>query len=406
MTKLRVLMFGWEFPPYKSGGLGTACYALTKGLASNNCKVTFVMPFAPEGAKAKFVNLIGAGELAKNLRIKTIASPLRAYMTSHAYEEHVGTTVFGKKKEIYGKDIYQEVQRYSEVAKHLAKTEDYDIIHVHDWMTYQAGINAKKISKKPLVAHLHATEFDRTGGNPDPRISHLEYLGLAAADRVITNSHLSKRNIVHHYKIDPNKIDVVHWGIEQEAPAVEAPKNITDPIVLFLGRMTLQKGPDYFLSVAKKVSTYEPRARFVMAGDGDMLARMINKAAEFGLSDKVIFTGNLSGDDVHRAFKSATLYVMPSVSEPFGLVALESLKNGTPILISKQSGVSEVIQHALKADFWDIDDMTSKIVAALRYPALHADLKTHGTAEVNRFTIEKPAQATIATYQQLLKGKH
>ncbi len=404
MSKLKVLMFGWEFPPFKSGGLGTACYGLTKGLARNGCEVTFVMPVTPEGAKAKFVKLVGSSNIARNVKIRKVESPLMAYMTSSSYEEHI--TISGnKKKHVYGRDLFEEVQRYAALAKYIAKEEEHDIIHAHDWMTYQAGINAKKASKKPLVVHLHATEFDRTGENPDDRISHIEWLGLKEADRIITNSNYTKQNIIKHYKIPAEKIDVVHWGIDDvDVPSFDTPLK-KDKIVLFLGRITLQKGPDYFIEVAKKVLTYEPDTKFVIVGDGDMLPRIINRAAELGITNKIIFTGALSGDDVHRAFKTADIYVMPSVSEPFGLVALESLKNGTPVIISKQSGVAEVLKHALKVDFWDIDEMTNKIVAVLRHQALKEELKEHGMHEVQKFNLDEPARKVRDTYHHV-RGEH
>src|SRR3989344_3258534 len=201
MSKLKVLMLGWEFPPYKSGGLGTACHDLTKGLARQDVKVTFVMPFAPEGAKARFVKLIGTSNLPNNVKIKSINSPLTAYMTSSSYEQHINSASGKSKKAIYGKDLFIEVQRYTAIAAHIAKEEEHDLIHAHDWMTYQAAIETKKHTKKPLFVHLHATEFDRTGGNPDPRIAHIEYTGLKAADKIITNSEFSKQNILTHYKL-------------------------------------------------------------------------------------------------------------------------------------------------------------------------------------------------------------
>lgn len=390
-------MFGWEFPPFKSGGLGTACYGLTKGLARNGCEVTFVMPVTPEGAKAKFVKLIGAGN---NVKLRKVDSLLAAYQTSAGYEEGY-TYIPTSLKRVYGKNLFAEVQRYALLAKKIAKEEEHDVIHAHDWMTYQAGINAKKTSKKPLVVHLHATEFDRTGGNPDGRISHIEWQGLKEADRIIANSNYTKQNIIKHYKIPADKIDVVHWGIDDvDIPQFDSPLK-KNKIVLFLGRITLQKGPDYFIEVAKKVLEYEAHTKFVIAGDGDMLPRIINRAAELGITDRVIFTGALTGDDVHKAFKTADIYVMPSVSEPFGLVALESLKNGTPVIISKQSGVAEVLKHALKVDFWDIDEMTNKIVSVLRHQALKEDLKEHGMHEVQKFNLDEPARKVMDTYRRV-----
>jgi len=399
---LRVLMFGWEFPPYKSGGLGTACYHLTKGLARNDVNITFVMPVAPDSAQADFVNLVGTSSIAKNVNIKPIKSTLTAYMSSDEYAEHYITC---QGKQVYGKQLLLEVKRYAAIAKTLAKKHHHDVIHAHDWMTFEAAINAKKTSKKPLIVHMHATEFDRTGGNPDPRISHLEWLGLTHADRIITNSHFSKQNIVKHYQIPPEHIDVVHWGME-EADIPRHEQALRDEnVVLFLGRVTLQKGPDYFVNVAKHVLDYEPNTKFVMVGTGDMLPRCINRAAELDISNNMVFTGKLSGDDVNRAFQSADVYVMPSVSEPFGLVALESLKNGTPAIISKQSGVSEVLSHVLKIDFWDTREMTNKIVSVLRNPALKQQLQEESAREIKQFNLDKPALAVKHIYEEATTGK-
>lgn len=390
---MKVLMFGWEFPPFKSGGLGTACHDLTKGLAKQHVDVTFVIPFAPEGAKANFVKLVGTN----NIKVKKIDSLITAYMTAENYNEQY-ISLNADKKYIYGKNLFQEVKRYSSIGKKIARKEKHDIIHAHDWMTYEAGINAKKISGKPLIVHLHATEFDRTGGNPDPRISHIEWQGLHAADKIITNSNYSKQNILKHYKIKPEKIEIVHWGIDEKPqPKYEIEKD--EKTVLFLGRMTIQKGPDYFIETAKKVLEHEPNTRFIIAGDGDMLPRIINRAAELGISDKITFTGALRGEEVHKAFQKADLYVMPSVSEPFGLVALESLKNGTPILISKQSGVSEVVKHALKTDFWDIKEMTNKIVAILRHQPLKEELIHNSALEVQKFNLHEPARKVKEIYR-------
>jgi len=391
---LRVLMFGWEFPPYKSGGLGTACYDLTKGLAEIGTKVTFVMPIAPEGAKAKFVKLIGAN--AKHIKIKKIKSTMTAYASSESYEAAYGQ--FGNT--VYGKNLFEEVERYAKVAAEFAK-EPHDVIHVHDWMTYKAGMNAKKKSKKPLIAHIHATEFDRTGGNPNPYISQIEYEGMMAADKVIANSEYTKQNVMRAYKIPAGKIEVVHWGID-DIPKSSCVKPFKDKTVLFLGRITIQKGPDYFIETAGKVLKYEPKTKFIIVGSGDMMPRMIDRAAELGLSNNIIFTGVLQGKAVHDAFASADLYVMPSVSEPFGLVALESLKQGTPIMISKQSGVSEVVKHALKVDFWDTDEMANKIVNVLRSKALYNELKQNGTKEGERFNIIEPAEKVNEIYKKVI----
>jgi glycosyltransferase involved in cell wall biosynthesis len=410
---MNVLMFGWEFPPFKSGGLGTACYDLTKGLSNQGVDVTFVMPFAPEGADGDFVKIIGANKFAKNVKVKKINSILTPYQSFTSYSDALEQvksraglgTGSGK---VYGQNLYAEVFRYSVAASDIAEDTEYDIIHVHDWMTYQAGINAKAVSGKPLVAHIHATEFDRTGGNPNQIIADMEFKGLSEADTVIANSNFTKQNVIKHYNIDPSKIEVVHWGIEPENPhyGINQRSPFEDEkVVLFLGRITIQKGPDYFVEMAGKVLKYVPNTKFVVAGSGDMFERMINRADELGILDRFLFTGFLKGADVHKAFQMADLYVMPSVSEPFGLVALESLKNNTPILISNQSGVSEVVNNALKVDFWDIDEMTNKIVNVLKYPEFLEELKDNSFNEVQGFNLDVPAQKTKSIYEKAITIK-
>jgi glycogen(starch) synthase len=404
MKPTRVLMLGWEFPPFKSGGLGTACYGLTKGLARQGVKVTFVMPVAPEGAKAEFVRLLGANQFGKNIKVLQIPSTLAPYQTADQYAEDYAPL---STKGVYGRNIYQEARRFARVAKIIAKKEPHDVIHAHDWMTYEAGIEARKVSGKPLVVHIHATEFDRTGDHPNNYISNIEYKGLKEADLIIANSNFTKQNVIKHYKIPEEKIRVVHWGIEEDDPAYHlnyrSTINKKGKVVLFLGRITIQKGPDYFIEVAKKVHDFEPDTFFVIAGDGDMMPRIINRAHELGIADKVIFTGFLQGADVHKAFQMADLYVMPSVSEPFGLVALESLKNKTPIIVSRQSGVSEVLKNCLKTDFWDIDKMTDMIVNVLRNQALHEELKELGHKEVQKFNLDEPARKVHDVYKEVIR---
>jgi len=303
--------------------------------------------------------------------------------------------------------MYQEVMRMSIIANHVAEDEEHDIIHAHDWMTYHAGLNAKQISGKPLVVHIHATEFDRTGGNPNPFISNIEYEGMSKADLVIANSNFTKNNVIKHYNIDPDKIKVVHWGINPDNPHYEmnykSKLNEKNKIVLFLGRITIQKGPDYFIEAAAKVLNFMDNVKFVIAGSGDMMPKIVNRTHELGIADKVIFTGFLRGAEVHKAFQMADLYVMPSTSEPFGLVALESLKNNTPIIISNQSGVSEVVHHALKVDFWDVDAMVNKMIGTLKYSELHHELKKNSYEEGNNFNLVDPAKKTLDIYREAIE---
>lgn len=404
MKPARVLMLGWEFPPFKSGGLGTACHGLAKGLARQGVKVTFVMPVAPQGAKSEFVKLLGANNFAKNIKVLQVPSTLAPYQTEDQYSEDYAPM---STKGVYGKNIYQEARRFARISRIIAKKEPHDVIHAHDWMTYEAGIEAKKASGKPLVVHIHATEFDRTADNPNNYISNIEYKGLKAADLVIANSNFTKNNVIKHYKIPEEKIRVVHWGIEEDNPAYHlnyrSAMNKKGKVVLFLGRITVQKGPDYFIEVAKKVHDFEPNTLFVIAGDGDMMPRIINRAHELGIADKVIFTGFLKDDEVHKAFQMADVYVMPSVSEPFGLVALESLKNNTPIIVSKQSGVSEVVKNCLKVDFWDIDRMTDMIVNVLKHQPLRDELRDRGHEEVQKFNLDDPARKVNDVYTEVRK---
>jgi glycosyltransferase involved in cell wall biosynthesis len=305
----------------------------------------------------------------------------------------------------YGWGLYDEVYRYALKAAEIAAVEDHDVIHCHDWMTYQAGMKAKEVSGKPLVVTVHSTGFDRTGGHPNQYEYDIEKAGMNAADRVIAVSRYTKNMIVQNYGISPDKVSVVYNAVEQHGYNVRKVRlNETDKIVLFLGRVTIQKGPDYFVSAARKVLDVEPNVKFVVTGTGDMLGWMINEVAWRGMADKFIFTGFMTGKDVDRLYKMADLYVMPSVSEPFGITPLEAIKNGTPALISYQSGVSEVLSHALKVDFWDIDDMSDKMLAVLRYRELSQTLNQHGAMEVQAMTWDKVADDTLSVYGRVIGG--
>ena len=394
-------MFGWEFPPVSSGGLGTACYGLTKGLSHHGIEVTLVLPTRYD-AKVDFVKIISA-----NSKIKMISvdSPLMPYMTSREYEVTLGAK--SGASSIYGANIFQEVYRYSKRAGLIAKHEPHDVIHCHDWMTYKAGINAKKISGKPLIVQVHATEFDRTGGQGVNQIVYdIEREGMHAADAVITVSNFTKNKVIEHYGVDPNKIFVVHNAVEFSGDVGDEDFGIKESskVVLFLGRVTLQKGPDYFLMAAKKVLEIEPDVKFIVAGTGDMLSGMIEKAAELGIADKVLFTGFLKDKDLNRAYKMADLYVMPSVSEPFGITPLEAMRNKTPVIISKQSGVSEVIKNCLKVDFWDTDKLANQIIGVLRYSEAHDLLSEEGFSEVHGLSWDDSAGKCIDVYRKVMGG--
>jgi glycosyltransferase involved in cell wall biosynthesis len=305
----------------------------------------------------------------------------------------------------YGGDMFQEVQRYATVAVELAMGEEFDVIHAHDWMTYPAGVAVARAMGKPLVVHVHSTEFDRSGEHVNQMIYDIERMGMHSADRVIAVSHLTRSIIISRYSVPGEKVEVVYNGVEPDGNGqfrdyAPTPIHKGEKIVLFLGRITMQKGPEYFLMAAKKVLEVMQDVKFVMAGSGDMLHRVIELSAELGIGHKVLFTGFLRGEDVARVFKMADLYVMPSVSEPFGIAPLEALEQDVPVLISKQSGVSEVLRHVLKVDFWDVNEMANKIVAVLRYPPLQITLREQGNFEVRKLRWEDAARSCERIYQE------
>ena len=409
---MKVLMFGWEFPPFNSGGLGTACQGLVKGLANNEVEVTFVMPAihgALDGAAKKFVDASQISGAIRNLKIKTVDSLLAPYLTSLSYDERVKKIAeIMKKPQQYGSTIYDEAKRYAEAAKLVALTEDFDVIHCHDWMTYEAGIAAKKISGKPLVCHIHATEFDRTGGTNNQYIYDLERRGFHEADKVIAVSNYTKGKVCYHYGVPDSKVAVVHNAVEFTNTPLTAEEHAIKKyfkVVLFLGRVTIQKGPDWFLYAARKVLDKDPNVKFIFAGNGDMEQFCIEKAAELGIGHNVLFAGLLRGPSIDRAYRMADLYVMPSISEPFGITPLEALRNGTPILISKQSVVSEVVENAIKVNFWDIDEMADEILDVLHNPERYARLRDNGRAEVMKFNWNEPAWKCKQVYEEVVRAE-
>jgi glycogen(starch) synthase len=428
--QIRVFMLGWEFPPAISGGLGTACYGLTRALDRLGVKVTFVLPKAVAGEYTGHVKLLTPASSRrqvhrvrrdtrwKNVRFRPIVSSLQAYAAPDTYTEKI-EQVLGLRREAmrmpggrgesgggvdYSGDLYKEVYRYASVAAELAQDEDFDIIHAHDWMTYPAGVAVADVTGRPLVVHVHSTEFDRSGENVNQAIYDIEREGMHRADRIIAVSQLTRSTIISRYGIPADKVDVVYNGVERNArcPLTETKIAGSEKLVLFLGRITMQKGPEYFLQAAKKVLEVMDDVKFVMAGSGDMMYRAVEMAASLGIGRKVLFTGFLRGDDVHRIFKLADLYVMPSVSEPFGIAPLEALDNEVPVIISKQSGVSEVLRHALKVDFWDVDEMANKIVAVLKYPPLQTTLRNHGNFEVRKLRWKDAGRGCLRVYREML----
>jgi glycogen(starch) synthase len=418
---MKVFMLGWEFPPFISGGLGTACYGLTKAMSSLGTEIVFVLPKTGDADYSSHVKMLSADgfilseELSKfkNVHFRTISSPLRPYIPSESfagcskkgnnYYAHSWQDNPSKNPQIYGRDIYEQVHRYAEKVKEIASVEDFDVIHAHDWMTYPAAVAVAQASGKPLVVHVHSTEFDRSGENVNQVIYDIERHGTHAADKVIAVSNYTKNIVTNRYGLSPDKVEVVYNGVENNNDDYsQASPNKFGKIVLFLGRITMQKGPEYFIAAAKKVLEKISNVKFVMAGDGDMTHRMIEYAAWLGIGHKVFFTRFLRGTDVDRVYRLADLYVMPSVSEPFGIAALEALRNNVPVLVSRQSGISEALKHALKVDFWDINQMANKIAAVLKHPPLSKTLRENGRVEAERFRWEDSAAKVNKIYTQLL----
>lgn len=401
---MKILMFGWEFPPFNSGGLGVACEGIAKAISSLGAEVIFVLPKKLDCHHPNF-KIVFANS-ANNLKIRAVNSPITPYVTSQSYKEISSKIGFSN---FYEADLFKEVLRYGKLAEEIAKKENFDVIHAHDWLSFPAGIMAKNISKKPLVVQIHATEFDRSPSNPNPFVYSVEKNGMEQADAVIAVSNYTKNKIIENYGIDQNKIKVVHNAIDPEYfnYNIENPNQLLDlkksgkKIVLFVGRITLQKGPDYFLKAAQKVLQFNKNVVFIMAGSGDMERQVIEMASDMNIADKFLFAGFLTGDDLKKAYMAADLFVLPSVSEPFGLAALESLALKTPILVSKQSGISEVIQNALKVDFWDIDEIANKILACLKYQGLGNTLQEESLKEMDKLSWEKSAQKCLDIYQAL-----
>ncbi len=481
---MRVLMLGWEFPPFISGGLGTACYGLTRAMSKLGTEVLFVLPKAIDAEYIGHIRLLSpdkpkspqlpqdpapqhtalsqagpersegpgspddattfdpdAPQPMRHVTFKQVPAWLHPYQTprdyqrsveelkrverlrrgeisedqflaetaaaeaqAHTHESADGAAMRRADEVDYSGDIITECQRYADLCRTLTRNESFDVIHAHDWMTYPAGMAIAGATGKPLVVHVHSTEYDRSGESIDSRIYDIERRGMHAAARVICVSHLTRKICEHRYGVPHDRIRVVYNGIEHEQDQPLTPPQVAiqrgDKIVLFLGRLTMQKGPEYFLEAARKVLAKFDAVKFIVAGSGDMARATIQHAAEMGIGHKVLFTGFLRGKDVERVFQMADVYVMPSVSEPFGIAPLEAIRHDVPVIISKNSGVAEVIRHALKVDFWDTDEMANKIIAVLRHPPLGRTLREGADFEIRQLTWEGAADKCINVYEQ------
>ena len=444
---MRVLMYGWEFPPHISGGLGVACFGMTQALSEQGHEITFVLPRLKAGMSgSSHVNLLSidflsrgrpeniyefpaslaaadpTGFLADVETRRVDARPLSPYMSEAAYlemlrrirenqpdvlEDFIDVSPVDATGD-YGPNLIEETLRYAKAAGMIAARVPHDVIHTHDWLTMLAGVEAKKRSGKPLIVHIHATEFDRCGENVNQAVYDIERYGMEKADRVVAVSHYTKSILVQRYGISPDKITVVHNAVTRQNSPIKGvyEKNKKEKVVLFLGRITFQKGPDYFVEAAHKVLTNRDNVRFVMAGSGDMAPRLIERVAELGLGRKFHFTGFLSGEELEKVFLESDLYVMPSVSEPFGISPLEAMFHDVPVIISNQSGVSEVLSHALKFDFWDVDDLASKIIAMLDHSPLREEMLSQGALELKEIQWSKAASTLTELYSSLASGNN
>ena len=418
---MRALMFGWEFPPHILGGLGTASYGLTRGMsAQKDMQITFVLPKPWGDEDQSFLRIIAANKVPVvwrdpnwdylNQELAGRLSPDEYYRMRACIQEdnnHIGTNGIGSIEFSgrYPDNLQEEIRNYDAVAGVVSRALDFDIIHSHDWLTYPAGVHAKYVSGKPLVIHVHATDFDRSRGNVNPTVYSIEKAGMDHADHIITVSNKTRDTVIDRYQIDPAKVTTVHNAVEPLSPEIQAIQphhNTKDKVVTFLGRITMQKGPEYFVEAAHKVLQKTKNVRFVMAGSGDMMEKMISMVAYKNIGDRFHFTGFLKGTEVYEILKSSDVYIMPSVSEPFGISPLEAMQVGVPTIVSKQSGCAEILSNAIKVDYWDIDAMANAIYSIITYPAMYDYLKVEGKKEVDGIVWENAAWKVRDIYDRVL----
>jgi glycosyltransferase involved in cell wall biosynthesis len=398
---MRVLTFGWDHPPIRNGGLGVACYGLTRELVDSGVDVIFVLPRSqPTQGPARFV----FADAERNVRVYEVPSAIQPYQGSRSVQtmfDEFGTRVVAQHT------MVEAVQRFAARAKAIAQNESFEIIHAHDWTSYLAGVAAKRVSGKPLVLHVHATTYDQAASdNIDPVIYDIEHRSFSHADKVVTVSQFTKDILTTKHHVPADKIDVVHNGCDTYEPPRHRPtlqewRAQGKRVILYHGRITIQKGVDYFVQAARRVVDEDPDVIFVISGWGDMMNQIVAQVGAMGLSSHVLFAGALWEEERDRMYQSVDLVVMPSVSEPFGLVPLEAMQHGTPSLISKQSGVSEIMAHVLKVDFWDVEEMANKILATLRYGAMHRQMVREGKQELPRFSWRYAAEKVVRLYHSL-----
>jgi glycosyltransferase involved in cell wall biosynthesis len=397
---IHTLMFGWEYPPVHCGGLGVASQGIVRGLLHHGAQVTLVLPH--DAAEENGVTILSPGSLGGETVIQ-VPSKIRAYDSFETYALRIRSAEGTEPVEqLYGSNLGEEVERYTAVAAELTKNLRPDVVHTHDWMTLEAGARAAQHHQRPLVAHVHATELDRTEFHPNPWILRREIDGLMRADHILAVSGYTKDLLVREYGISGDKISVLHNGTFHARPFPRpAQDNVQHPLVLFLGRLTVQKGVSYFIRAAKRVLETKPDVRFVVAGEGYLLPQLIEETLKLGLQDSIIFAGRVTSDEAKKLYARAECFVMPSVSEPFGLVALEAITHGAPVVLSRQSGVAEVLPSALLVDFWDTDKMADCILTVLREPALRDTLRSQSGRILRNLTWNRQAGKIMSVYEKL-----
>lgn len=418
---MKALMFGWEFPPHILGGLGTASYGLTRGMSMQpDMEITFMLPKPWGDEDQSFLKIIPANKVPvvwKEPDYNYLDQVLGGAISADEYYHYrnciredngfIGTNGIGAVEFSgrYPDNLLEEIRNYDAVAGVVCRSMDFDVIHSHDWLTYPAGVHAKYVSGKPLVIHVHATDFDRSRGNVNPVVYDIEKAGMDHADHIITVSDLTRETVINRYHIDPAKVTTVHNAVEpldESIQALQSRNQTKDKVVTFLGRITMQKGPEYFVEAAYRVLQRTKNVRFVMAGSGDMMNKMIRHVAYRNISDKFHFTGFLKGQEVYEMLKSSDVYIMPSVSEPFGISPLEAMQVGVPTIISKQSGCAEILDNAIKIDYWDIDAMADAIYSIITYPSMYKFLKEEGKKEVDEIKWEYAALKVRRVYEKVL----
>jgi glycogen synthase len=421
-------MLGWEFPPYISGGLGTACHGLTRALTRLDTEILFVLPRAETAGPQEVAAPDEGRRVQAGQGPMTFAAVPSAMTRPYASGgcgggggrmaappgDLVPTMMTLRKGPLsvigagaaggYEGDLIHRIEQYAERCVDKVRGERFDVIHAHDWVTLPAGEAIAARSHRPLVAHIHSTEFDRSGERVNPPVYDIERRGMEAADGVIAVSRLTRRMIVERYGIAPQKVRVIHNGIDPTPPAPRprvAGRPAGEKTVLFLGRLTMQKGASFFVRAAARILERRRDVRFVIVGWGDLGPQIVEQVAALGLGAQVRFAGFLRGDEVEQAYRMADVYVMPSVSEPFGLTALEAVRHGVPVILSKNSGVAEVLPRgALKVDFWDIEKMADRILAVLDRPALGEALRRAAGSEVRKLTWEAAARKCLEVYEE------